>query len=38
MEGKEFRELCGGLIQIKDENDKDEGGKGRLKEEIGNKA
>jgi len=32
MEGKEFREICGGLKKIENEN---EGGK--LKEEIGNK-
>jgi magnesium-transporting ATPase (P-type) len=32
MEGKEFREICGGLKKISDDG---EGGK--LKEEIGNK-
>lgn len=32
MEGKQFRELCGGLVKL------DDGEGGRLKEEIGNKA
>ncbi len=33
MEGKEFREFCGGLVRLPDED-----GSGRIKEEIGNKA
>jgi P-type Ca2+ transporter type 2B len=32
MEGKEFRELCGGLIRLDDPN-----GDGKLREDIGNK-
>lgn len=32
MEGKEFREICGGLKKITDDNDR-----GKLREEIGNK-
>ena len=32
MEGKEFREICGGLIRLPDVD-----GSGKLKEEIGNK-
>ncbi|CDW88443.1 calcium-translocating p-type pmca-type family protein [Stylonychia lemnae] len=34
MEGKQFREICGGLVSIKDENNTD----GKLREEIGNKG
>ena len=33
MEGKEFREFCGGLVRLPDAD-----GSGRIKEEIGNKA
>lgn len=33
MEGKDFRELCGGLKKLDDPN-----GDGKLREEVGNKA